>query len=63
MILELGLTARKLHEQLGCEPAKVEQLQNDLDAINRLMMRGVLSHSEVRKAEKRVIKKLSGVFA
>ena len=63
MELVFGAMAPKLHEQIGCEPEKVEQFQKDLDAINRLRIRGMLNHSEVKKAELRVIKKLSGVFA
>lgn len=61
MELRFGATAPKLHEQLECKPEKVEQHQKDLDAITRLRVRGILTHSEVKKAELRVIKSLNKI--
>ena len=63
MKLRFGAMSPKLYEQLNVEPQKVENEQKDLDAINRLRIRGLLTRQEVQRAEMRLIKRLSGFFA
>lgn len=53
-----GTTVRPLCEQLGCDPREVASLQYYADAVLRLGINEILTPSEVRKAEERIVKRI-----
>ena len=53
-----GTTARPLHEQLGCDKREVASLQCYADAVQTLGIMGILTPSEVRKVEERIVKRI-----
>ena len=53
-----GTTARPLHEQLGCDKREVLSLQYYADAVQTLGIMGILTPSEVRKSEERIVKRI-----
>lgn len=56
MNLMFGLLAPKLHEQIKCSANIMAHHQRDADYVTALRMRGILTRSETRKAEMRIIK-------
>jgi hypothetical protein len=59
--LEFGVFAPKLSEQLKNTNIPKEQLEHfdlDADAINRLLIRGVLTDSQTEQARKKLLKRI-----
>lgn len=45
-------------QKLTAAPLDIERAQANADAVTRLLIRGVLSDSEARKARQRILKRL-----
>jgi len=59
--IEFGVFAPKLREQLKNTNISKEQLKHfdlDADAINRLLIRGVLTVSQTEQARKKLLKRI-----
>ena len=56
--IRVGAMAPPLHEQLGVPAELLNHQQQDIDALIRLRVRGVLAPSVARKGEERVIKEV-----
>lgn len=56
MNLMFGCLAPKLHDQIKCSPNIMAHHQRDADYVAALRIRGILTLSEVTKAERRIIK-------
>ena len=57
-LIHFGTSARPLHEQLGCDKREVASLQYYADAVQTLGIMGILTPSEVRKVEERIVKRI-----
>ena len=56
--LALGALADPIHKQMGLEENETELEQADLDALNRLRIRGVIPERLAWNSSNKVIKKL-----
>lgn len=57
-VLSFGALSEPLHKQLGRDRAQVAQHQRDADSITRLLVRGILTETEGRKARMRLLKQM-----
>ena len=59
MEIEVGTLAQPLHEQLRVAPESVKHHQRDLDALNRLRIRGIIPPAIAWKGVEKVLENLS----
>ena len=57
-LIHFGTSARPLHEQLSCNKREIVSLQYYADAVQTLGIMGILTPSEVRKSEERIVKRI-----
>ena len=59
--IHIGALAPPLHEQLAVPPEVLDQQQQDIDALIRLRVRGVIPSSVARRGESKVIKEVTKI--
>ena len=57
--LRFGALVPSLAEQLDCRPKEVELWQRDVDAITRLLVRGLITESAGRSARKKMLQRIA----
>ena len=63
MKISVGALSPPLHEQLGIEARILEAEQQDIDAVNRLRIRRVISETTADQAVRRVLKEVGRQLA